>query len=197
MRSDYKHWRNSQELGATLFITSTCLDFAHLFRRDEMREFLAKHLLQQRLDLGARLHAFVVMTHHFHTISSAPEDRTCSWLVQKIKKSASEQMVELLTTAEKALVSQQLGLNERQFWMRSFRGIPIKDERMMENTSIYIHWNPIRSGFCEQPTAYRWSSAWLFERDLYDLDQGLKLSDCLSAFSDPPHWRSADVEGCV
>ncbi|MBC8064836.1 MAG: transposase [Chlorobia bacterium] len=182
-RSNYKHWRNSQELGATLFMTATCLDFAHLFGRREIRELMAKHLIESHLTYNARLHAFVVMTHHFHIISSAPETRTCSWLMQKIKGEATKLLNGQLLETESAQTQMQVGLNDRQLWKRSFRGIPVQDERMMSDSIGYIHLNPVRAGYCENPEQYRWSSARLFQCGFYQVDYGFDLNKCLAEFS--------------
>jgi len=96
---------------------------------------MTRILLEQHLKHKAPLHAFVVMSHHIHTLSTAPRDRTVSWLYQRIKTASSKIISSRLTEREIEQLKMQSGLNERRIWQRSFRGVPIKDETMFWNVA--------------------------------------------------------------
>lgn len=72
----YKHYRNSAQPGATLFITTTVLDFVHAFRREEMRDAMGYHLARDCKLAAVALHGFVVMPHHVHLVLRLPEKVT-------------------------------------------------------------------------------------------------------------------------
>ncbi|MFI5386223.1 MAG: transposase, partial [Fimbriimonadales bacterium] len=74
--SAYKHYRNNSEAGATLFITTTVLDFVHAFRREEMRDAMGYHLARECKLAGVVLYGFVVMPHHIHMVIRLAPDLT-------------------------------------------------------------------------------------------------------------------------
>ena len=86
MDERYHRWRNTKEPGQTCFVTTTCLDFAHLFARHEMRTRMVLHFLNDCQRHDARVHAFVVMTHHIHFLVTPNATQTISYLVQQIKR---------------------------------------------------------------------------------------------------------------
>jgi len=45
------------------------------------------------------------------------------------------------------------------FWMRDYWDRYIRDERHLQTTIQYIHDNPVKAGLCDEPQAWRWSSA--------------------------------------
>ncbi|NUL83339.1 MAG: transposase [Armatimonadetes bacterium] len=92
-RSNYKHWRNSPSQGGTFFVTTTCLDFAELFRRDEMKDRLQSRLFSDCAHYGAILHAFVIMAHHLHMLLQVPEGKTVSWFVQRFKTNSANDLL--------------------------------------------------------------------------------------------------------
>ena len=177
-RSAYKHWHNDQRDAQLMFVTTTCLDFAHLIARPEMRTRMAKSILSDCVHYGALLYAYVVMTHHFHLVVQAPGDKTVSWLVQRIKTNSSKLLAPLLSEFELGQLNAQLQLNKSQLWMRSFRGISINDERMLRQKTAYVHDNPIRSELCVSSVNFLWSSARAAVDGPWDDSSGLALA-CL------------------
>src|SRR6188474_713355 len=113
-------WVNSKTPGITAFITTTCLDFVHAFRRVEMRDLACRSILQDSRKYRAPLHAFVVMPHHFHALITCPEERTMSWLVQRLKSNLAELALPQLMDDELAEFQEQTGLNRRTFWKPGF-----------------------------------------------------------------------------
>jgi REP element-mobilizing transposase RayT len=101
-----------------VFVTATCLDFCHAFRRAEMRTRMARRLVSDHLHYGAELHAYVVMPHHVHFVTRVPAERDISWFVQRVKTNSAKELLPLLTPEELAGFDEQRGLDGRSFWMR-------------------------------------------------------------------------------
>ena len=63
--------------------------------------------------------------------------------------------------------------DNRSFWTRSFRGVPIRSEIVFWSCIKYVHLNPLRAGLCERTIDYPWSSALLFEECRWIEDEGV------------------------
>jgi REP element-mobilizing transposase RayT len=96
----YRHYKNLGAGEDLVYITTTCLDFAHVLRRGETRDRLVRSLLSDHRYYGAQLHAFVVMVNHMHLVSRLPAGRTSSWFMQRIKKNSASQLLPTLTPDE-------------------------------------------------------------------------------------------------
>lgn len=178
MRSNYKRWINSKEPGQTSFVTTTCLDFAHLFARPEMKSRVAINIFSECLRHEAKIRAFVVMSNHVHLIAVPPETKTISFLVQQIKRSSAHCLGPLLHDTEQQQLSMQQGLNHHQFWQKSFRGNPLVSESIILQKIAYINANPVRAGLVEHPDDYLWSSGHLSLKDLCSYD-GIMLEKAI------------------
>ena len=175
MDERYHRWRNTKEPGQTCFVTTTCLDFAHLFARLEMRTLMALHFPNDCQRHDARVHTFVVMTHHIHFLVTPNATQTISYLVQQIKRRSAKDLRCQLVTQELNQLRQQVGLNDNRFWRDGFRGNPMVAPDVFQQKRHYIHLNPVRSGFVKDPADYIWSSYFLLANEMFDEDNGVDL----------------------
>lgn len=172
-RGSYKHWRNSDKAGDTCFVTTTCVDFAKLFERAELRSEVLRCLCSDCLHYGAILHAFAIMPHHVHLLASAPSQQTISWFIQRFKTNSAKIVKPRLNEFELSQLEQQKGLSERQIWKRSFRSFSIANEIDFFQKIDYIHNNPLKDGLVEKQSDYFWSSSRYFEEGNYNPETGL------------------------
>jgi REP element-mobilizing transposase RayT len=172
----YRHWKNPSQPGTTTFVTATCLDFAHLFQREELRTEMMLSPLDDCLYYRARLHAFVIMTHHFHALVTPGEETTISSLIQRLKRNASKKLSPLLNENETRQLNSQAGLNRSNFWKPSFRGFAINSEETFLQKAKYIHLNPLRAELTDDPDSYQWSSAHYYQ---LEMQSGLWELDCV------------------
>ena len=138
-----------------------------------MRSQLLLRICEDCIHYKAILHAFVIMPHHFHAIITAPEEKTLSWLMQRIKSNTAKDFMAKLLRHESSLLDSQTGLDERVFWMRSFRSFAICDDKVSREKTDYIHLNPVRAEMVIHPREYRWSSFEIFEKGLYCPKSGI------------------------
>lgn len=160
--SRYRHYRNYGRDGDVVYITTTCLDFAHLLRRPEMKDLILYRLAHNHIHYGSVLHAFVIMSNHIHLISRVPDGASSSWFVQRLKTNTARELAPLLTSDERAELRYQAGLDGRRFWKRGFDSLVIEKEKTFWQKVIYIHDNPVRASLVPRMEDYRWSSARLF-----------------------------------
>ena len=188
MRSNYKHYENCKEPGASMFITSTVLDLVMVFAEPFNADLMAGSLLDDLRHYGAELYAFVVMGHHIHLVVVPREDMTGSYLMERIKSNAGRRIVPHLSERLKEKLSIQKGLNKRSMWKVSFRGVPIINTKMFNQKIHYTHMNPVRAGLCENPEDYRWSSCWMYCEEKFEWDRGIVIDDDLIRFFCDPEF---------
>lgn len=143
-------------------MTTTCLGWVPAFRTEEAKSILLARLVRECQRRGARLHAYCIMEHHLHLVISAPLDRTMSSFMQIVKNQAAKDILSVATPFIRRRLREE-AKDGRSLWQRSFRGVPIRTERVLWSCIKYVHLNPIRAGLCERPEDYAWSSARLYE----------------------------------
>lgn len=159
---EYVRWVNSKEHGSLMFVTTTVLGYTAVFRSPEDKEYLISLLAEACLLHGAVLHAFCVMDHHLHLVIRSPMSMTMSRFMQSFKRHSAISFLKRVAPADRQRLRAE-SRDDRTFWMRSFRGIPIRSERVMWACVRYVHLNPVRAGLCERAEDYLWSSARLYE----------------------------------
>jgi putative DNA methylase len=93
-----------------------------------------------------RLHAWVVMPNHVHTLYTAEP----GWELSQIAHSWKS-----YTATECNKVLQRKG----EFWQREPFDRYIRSEKHFANALRYIEENPVKAGLCETAKDWRWSSA--------------------------------------
>lgn len=169
----YRHYQNRGVGGDTVYFTTTCLDFAHLFRRGEVRSHVAKRLAFHHLQYGVVLHSYVVMVNHMHFISRLPQNATASWFVQRVKTNTTIETLPLLTRDELQLIDHQRGLDSRLMWKRSYRSLVVDKAVTLAQKMEYVHLNPVRAGIAAKAEDYPCSSAFLFNQGLWTEEAGI------------------------
>jgi putative transposase len=151
--------------GLSLHVIQRGNNRTDVFRQEaDYHVFLA--LLQKYLQRrSVNLHAYVLMTNHFHLLLT-PKN--------------AEALPTLMRDLDSAYV---LYFNRRHqrigtLWNGRYRGIHIEDERYWLTCLRYIELNPVRAGMTRSPAAYRWSShtahadghwpEWLTPHPLYE-----------------------------
>ncbi len=168
-----------------MFATTTVLDFVHAFRRDEPRDEMVRQIALACWQMGATLHAYVVMPHHVHLVVTLPPRMDVRVFMRRFKPDSSKVIMKLLTSEERCQFSAQTGLNRNTFWMRSFKSFVVDRESGYAQKVSYIHSNPVEAGYVAAPHDYRWSSAQLYEAGKYDNITGFSHLDVLETVKRP------------
>ncbi|WP_348266990.1 transposase [Edaphobacter paludis] len=124
----------------TFFVTSGTYNRRRLFQVERNAELLVETLQHYRAEGHYKLHAFVVMPDHLHLLLTPQE--TLERAVGLIKGGFSHRLASKLPV-----------------WQRGFTDHRIRDAEDYSIRHRYIHQNPVTARLCEQPEAYRFSSA--------------------------------------
>jgi putative transposase len=166
------NYRRAKIAGSTYYFTLTLRDRkSDLFVKhvDLLREAM-KNVHERQL---FTINAIVIMPEHLHTIWTLPDgdiDYSGRW------RSIKSQFTRSVLKAGETLVKNKRG--EYELWQRRFWEHLIRDERDLQAHVDYIHFNPVKHGYVNQPVDWEWSSIHRFIRDgLIDANWAVEADD--------------------
>jgi putative transposase len=144
----------------TFFVTSSISDKRNLLQSERSAGLFVRVLYDYRAQRKFRLHEFVVMPDHFHTILTVECELTIEKAVQFIKGGFAFR------------AGRELGFRA-PVWQKGFSEVRILDSDAFLRTREYIRNNPVTRHLVAEAADYRYSSAYPgFELD--PAPQGLK-----------------------
>lgn len=102
--------------------------------------------------------------------------------MQRIKSKVGLKVMKVLTREELHQFDMQSGLNRRTFWRVGFRATEMATAKVFQQKAMYIHLNPVRASYVEQPSEYRWSSRQFWDQGLYTSDKGLPVAEIVEMY---------------
>ncbi|MCE5197417.1 MAG: transposase [Armatimonadota bacterium] len=151
------------------FITSTITYWLPIFCRDDYYRILTDSLNYCVQSKGLLVHAYVIMPNHFHAIVSQTTG-DLSGVIRDMKKHTSKE------------IARKLEEDGRRMWLNAMSkaggeaiGVRVWDEAVhpeevhsrpfMQQKANYIHNNPVRAGFVNDPSHWKYSSAGFYYCD--------------------------------
>jgi len=146
------------------FLTCTVVEWLPVFTRQEAVQILFDTWTYQQTHENLRLYGFVVLENHLHAVAQAPQLPAC-WA--RFKSFTARRILDLLEAkgAEPLLKRMRFTFKagrddrEHQFWQEGSHPQGIEGEEMLRQKLDYIHLNPVKRGFVDEPEHWRWSSA--------------------------------------
>ncbi|NEU73546.1 transposase [Hassallia byssoidea VB512170] len=145
------------------FLTCTVVNWMPLFGKVEFAEIIFNSLnflqRQQRL----KLYGYVIMENHLHLIASAA---SLSKEVGDFKSFTARCIIDLLKKNNFSYILNQFEFyklkhktkQEYQVWQEGFHPQAILDEEIFKQKLDYIHNNPVKRGYIDDPAHWRYSS---------------------------------------
>ncbi|HAX75583.1 MAG TPA: transposase [Cyanobacteria bacterium UBA11372] len=145
------------------FITCTVVNWMPLFGQVELAQIILDSLafLQRRQRLV--LYGYVVMENHLHLIASGA---SLSKEIGDFKSFTARSIIDLLKAKQSERILNQLKFyklrhktdQEYQLWQEGFHPQTILNEEMFKQKLDYIHYNPVKRGYIDDPVHWRYSS---------------------------------------
>ena len=114
----------------------------------------------------AALFAYVLMPSHIHLVIAMPEKKSISDLLRDFKKYTSTKIRQQLQKDGKSDTIVRLRMNAEgkknqvfKLWMERFDDLVIENDKTLQIKIDYIHNNPVKAGFVDQPEQWEYSSA--------------------------------------
>lgn len=116
-----------------------------IFASDADYEMLLSLLDEHARQHGVALHAYVLMSNHFHLLATPAEAEGIPQMMQAVGRRYVRYF------------------NQRQertgtLWEGRYRSTLIQAERYLMACMVYLDLNPVRAGMVADPADYRWSS---------------------------------------
>jgi|JI6StandDraft_1071083.scaffolds.fasta_scaffold97841_2 putative transposase len=162
------------------FLTFTIVDWIDVFTRRVYRDIVIDSLRHCQMHKGLKVHAWVIMSNHVHAILSTPET-ALSDVVRDFKGFTSKAIVKTIHDENESRREWMLqrfvanatttARNENyKVWTHDNHPLQMQPHFIMQRVN-YIHQNPVRAGWVDQPRDYLYSSA----RDYQDEPGLLKV----------------------
>lgn len=149
------------------FITTTIVDWKNVFVSVRMFDSIIESLSYCMANKGLHVHGYVIMPTHVHYIVSSEPPKRLSGIMRDFGRYTSQRIValldemgcyDILESFRNAAGKEGRG-NLHKVWQTGFHPIAIMTETFFLEKLNYIHQNPVRKGFVEQPEYWKYSSA--------------------------------------
>ena len=135
----------------TYLITAANYEHQHILANPKRRTAFERLLLKSFQKKDTEIIAWVILTNHYHLLLNVEGFEIISNLLQHVHGSTSYQW------------NQEDGLTgKRKVWYR-FSDRAIRNEKHLQRSLNYIHYNPVKHGLVEDVYAWKWSSLFLYE----------------------------------
>jgi putative transposase len=163
-RTRYKIYSDQQPH----FFTITIVEWIPLFMNPAIVALVLESLRFVQKERQVILDAYVIMEHHLHLIASGPDPGktmkefksfTARKVIDFLKGHNSVPLLEKLRRAKLRHKKE----SEYQLWQEGSHPEEIHNEKMLIQKIEYIHNNPVRRGYVDEPKHWRYSSARNYE----------------------------------
>lgn len=146
-------YRRARVPGATYFFTVNQANRTNGFLIKEF-DTLYHAIRKTKSKYPFKILAYVILPDHLHLIMTLPEnDSNYSLRWSMIKSLFSKQII-----FSEPISAARIKKRERGIWQRRFWEHLIRDEADLENHVNYIHFNPVKHGYVNNPIDWKFSS---------------------------------------
>jgi len=146
------------------FMTCTIVGWLPVFTRPDAVQILFDSWDYLKINMGFELYGYVVLENHVHLVASAPDLANA---MKSFKMFTARQIIDLLKRSSAHVLLQQLRdyklgyktKSEYQVWQEGSKPKQISSAEMMWQKLEYIHNNPVKRGYVDDPLHWRYSSA--------------------------------------
>ncbi len=146
------------------FMTCTIVGWLPVFTRPDAVQIVFNSWDFLRKERGFQLYGYVVLENHLHLIASAPDLANA---IKSFKMFTARQIVDLLESRGARVLLKQLRTlklrhkteSEYQVWEEGSKPKQISSDKMMDQKLDYIHDNPVKRCYVDDPVHWRYSSA--------------------------------------
>lgn len=131
-----------------VFITAVCFNRHPCFQNDENKALLLSIINEVKIAKPFLLYGYVLLNDHLHMLLMPSARTSFSEVMQAIK----------LRFTYRFKRSNKVSREIKKLWQNRFWDHIIRDEEDFRMHLDYIHFNPIKHGYIDNPIYYPWSS---------------------------------------
>ena len=146
------------------FLTNTIVAWLPIFSHPQLAEIIFDSWRFLQRERGVRLFGYVIMENHIHWIAAAEDlsdqlgpfkSYTARRIIDAMQQAGYEGLLQELRYYKLRHKTDQV----HQLWQEGSHPEQIQNEDMLWQKLEYIHNNPLRRGYVDDPTHWRYSSA--------------------------------------
>ncbi|PZN76101.1 MAG: transposase [Candidatus Methylumidiphilus alinenensis] len=146
------------------FMTATVNMWLPLFTRPQTVEIVLDSWRYLQREANFQLYGYVILENHLHLIAAS---KNIGHDMQRFKSYTAKEIIEYLQHHGSARLLELLAFFKRshktettyQVWEEGNHPQLIESEEVMRQKLDYIHHNPVKRGYVDQPEHWRYSSA--------------------------------------
>ncbi|MCD4820009.1 MAG: transposase [Candidatus Cloacimonetes bacterium] len=146
------------------FISSTIVEWIPIFTSEKYFRILIKSMKFCQIKKELKIHYYVLMDNHFHMIVSG---NNISCTISSLKRHTAFEIIDNLKQDNKYYILQQFKQQKKnykiesnyQVWQEGFHPQLISKYEILAQKVDYIHHNPVKKGFVNEPEFWKYSSA--------------------------------------
>lgn len=151
------------------FLTFQVVNWVDVFSRQEYRDLFIQSLCFCTKEKALTVYAWCIMTNHVHVVFQAPDNKLSS-IVRDLKSYTAKKILEHIQVENESRRTWLLlqfkyaaQRNKRaaafQFWTHNNHAVVLETNESLDSRIDYIHNNPVKAGWVDEPEHYRYSSA--------------------------------------
>jgi len=150
------------------FITSTIVDWVDVFTRPTYRDIVLDSLDYCSKHKGLQIYGWVLMTNHIHLLAAHDVDNEClARTIADFKKFTAKKIIKEIIDSQvesrKEWMLEHFRRSDTEtanynLWQRGYHPFAVNNIKMLRQKLNYIHDNPVRAGFVDDPGDYPYSS---------------------------------------
>jgi len=146
------------------FLTCTVINWMPLFTRPQTVEIILNALRYRQENNGWKLYGYVILENHLHLIVQAEsltaeiahfKSYTARQLIDHLKECRADRLLKQMAFFRKAHKQDR----DYQCWEEGSHPQLIQNEQILRQKLDYIHFNPVKRGYVDEPSHWRYSSA--------------------------------------
>lgn len=151
------------------FMTFTVVGWVDLFSRKIYRDILLQNMRYCKVHKSLSIGAYVIMSNHMHVIWQSNNGQLSDCL-RDFKSYSTKLFIETIQSVPESRKDWLLHMfgfyakrtnqnKEFKIWMSNNHPEEITSEQFLKTKLNYIHYNPVRAGWVNEPKEYIYSSA--------------------------------------
>ena len=146
------------------FLTAAVNHWLPLFTRPETVNIVLDSWRFLQREAGLVIYGYVILENHLHLVATSED---LSRDIQRFKSFTAREIIAYLESRDSSRLLELLALFKRshktesryQVWEEGSHPQLIESEIVMRQKLDYIHYNPVKRGYVDQPEHWRYSSA--------------------------------------
>ncbi len=160
-RSRYKIY----ELQKPHFLTCTIINWIPIFTRKDTVKIIIDSLSYLQQERNFKLYGYVILENHLHLVAQA--DNNLAKEISNFKSYTAKMLIRYLEEKRVERILREFAFHKKQHkndrkyqvWEEGSHPQLLQNLEMLRQKLEYIHFNPVKRGYVDEPIHWRYSSA--------------------------------------